>query len=105
MVILVLVVEVMKGMNIGDVVWIDGEYWCSIFCDEQGCGENYCFVLDLIIVVEVVYCGLIVLFSCISFVDKFLGFGCICDLDICRFLVNFWWWFFCKDDNIVEVRC
>ena len=105
MVTLASAVEAMKGMNIGDAAWTDGEYWRSIFCDEQGCGENHRFVPDPTIAAEAVYRGLTVLPSRTSLVDKLSGPGRTCDPDTRRLLANSRRRLSRKDDNTVEVRC
>ena len=41
---LALAIRAMKGMNIGDAAWTDGECWRSIFGDERSCGENHTYI-------------------------------------------------------------
>ena len=98
-------IQAMKGMNIGDAAWTDGEYWRSIFCDEQGCGENHHFAPDPTIAAEAVYRGLTVLPSRTSLVKTLSGPGRVCDPDTRRFLANSRRLLSRKDDDAVAARC
>ena len=98
-------IQAMKGMNIGDAAWTDGEYWRSIFCDEQGCGENHHFSPDPTIAAEAVYRGLTVLPSRTSLVKTLSGPGRVCDPDTRRLLANSRRRLSRKDDDAVAARC
>ncbi|MGK2308817.1 DUF4192 domain-containing protein [Cutibacterium sp. V947] len=98
-------VQAMKGMNIADAAWTDGEHWRSIFCAEQGCGENHRFVPDPAIAAEAVYRGLSALPSRTTLVDALSGPGRTCDPDTRRLLTNARRRLACKDDEAVSARC
>ena len=98
-------VQALGSMNIGDAAWTDGEYWRSIFCDEQGCGENHRFVPDPSIAAEAVYRGLTVLPSRTSLVNTLSGPGRTCDPDTRRLLASARRRLCRKEDDAVKTRC
>lgn len=105
MAVLHLATRAMKGMNIGDAAWTDGQSWRSVFCDEQNCKENHPYIPAPKIAAEAVYRGLTVVPSRTQLVDQLSGPGRTCDPDTRRLITNARRRLSRRSDDVVAARC